>query len=100
MDVETISREDLLALFAGPDDGGKSAAMVEDALGRMGWSAKASFVPADLALVDQALTQAARRGLVSVPRSVLNDADRAHAKAMLDALEQHALPLMRARVGQ
>ena len=91
---DSLTREELIAHFAGNTDA-KGQAILDDVLSRLGFGAKQTFEAPDLALVAQGLNQSARRALVGVPRTVMSDGDRAHMKAMLDAIEKHALPLLR-----
>lgn len=91
----TVPREQLLAMFE--DQGGKETlVLVEQVLARLGWQAKETFVEADVVGIMEGINQLAREAL-STPqaRALVKPDERQHLNALLNALDQHAFPVLR-----
>ena len=94
--ASTISRERFLELMtekAGPE----AAPFTEQILARKGWQAKTTFTQADVVEFAAGITSYAREAMVGpAAPAAMDDATRAHVGALLDMLDEHALPVLRA----
>ena len=91
---DSITQSQFLALFkqlAGDD----AAQLVAELIIRHGWEDKDAYVQDDVATVMGWLTQLAREEIL--PQLDEASPTHAHTAAMLDMVEQHALPVMHDR---
>jgi hypothetical protein len=91
----TIPKATLLQLIAQNGQPG-SAELVEDVMDSMGWGAKQDFTKNEFIQVMEGVTAFARQALQD-PGAFggATPEERKHAGQMLDALDQHAFPLMK-----
>ncbi|MDB5100082.1 MAG: hypothetical protein JWM80_4503 [Cyanobacteria bacterium RYN_339] len=91
----TIPRAKLLELIQQQGQPG-SAQLVEDVMDGLGWGAKQDFTKNDFIAVMEGVTAFARDALRE-PGAFggASPEERKHVGGMLDALDQHAFPLMK-----
>ena len=93
----TITRTKLLSLIQEMGQAG-SAQLVEDVMDGLGYGGRQEFTKAEFMLVMQGVTDFARRSLAE-PGAFgdVSPEESMHVRGMLDALDQHVFPLIRAK---
>jgi hypothetical protein len=91
----TIPRSTLLQLIAQNGQPG-SAELVDDVMASLGWEAKQAFTKNEFLQVMQGVTDFARKSLQE-PGAFggASPEERKHIGGMLDALDQHAFPILK-----
>lgn len=92
----TLDRAKFLALM-GEWGHASSAELVEAILEDMGWGDRQAFTKADVVAVLEAVTAHGQREIATDPTVAAGTTpeQRAHLQGMMDAVAQHALPLLR-----
>ena len=94
--ASTITRDQFFQLMA-DKAGPESSALIKQVLERADWQQKATFTQDEVISVMAGVTQYAREALTGPAGPAQMDAEtRSHVDAMLDVLDQHAFPILRA----